>query len=1096
MQTIELPPNVSWDVQHWMSDSTYGWACVNNDSIFYRVSLADCTTVVPAPNFPEYPECPQSPAFRVLIFRSELHPNEPTVAVIDHEWDCYSQVRGYDRLGKIVLPSGDSFGPVVEFPAYVDWEANCGNTYSQGMFTTWPPPPFLAHGIVVGRTRTENCDGMGIYSLAWWSNVHTISPSNAGLLSTGSYVRQVSFFSRFDDFICATTDRFQLYYEDSPCYEPEGCCYWQESSHYHRISLNESLYNEYCSITTHSEDINDCVPSFPTPGSCGLHEIAAQRDSSGTERVMLSNGECHDPVSFDLLWQNPAAQGNPVYAARMFDSPDERILVWTNGGYFNVFNASDGSLLSATSSLVGSPVYLLKQPNQSSEIVTYEALTRTVRIYRSMPDSLPQCPFPEPPLVEDFDEPVLDTCWYWVNEDSTHWNLDARPGWLRINTQATPDVSHIANILLRARTLSPCRIETALDFQPDTDGESAGILLALNTTNYLLVQKIYWGSPFVALTVYAGDSVISNQMVAVDNGVIHLRLEWLNRSLAGFGSDDGLNWHFVGHAVLPWISHNNVKMGLFATNGQNQEAGEIPADFDNFSLQSIPGTPVAEVVSGTWTAQESPYIILSNTFVHSGNVLTIEPGTIVQFTGPYYLGGSSGRIYALGTETDSIYFTRAYPAQSSAGKGIHFTCCNDVDTSYFDYCVFEEARSPNYWEAGLYVVDEYAIEMSHCTFRNNNALSGGVVNVYWPNHLKLSDCRFEGNTAGSGGGLSVIWNNAYAGVDAVVERCVFANNHASFYGGGVYIFNLPAGEAVSLRQCTFYNNSAVNGGADLYAEDSAAVTSSIFWSDSAGERIQGSASVSFSNILGGYPGIGNIDSDPLFVNANGGDFHLSANSPCINSGDPDSPPNPDGSRADMGAIPYDGQFIAQPLLLAEPSTLDFGPMVLGDSATLSFDLINPAGISAVIAGRNQIAPVFSHTLALDAVIGADDTLTISVTGHALSESEIHEVFEIRYWLDRLETLRVDLILSVPPVPAAPESLTVYRSGNNIVLRWQPVTESMGGEPLTPSLYVIHASLSESGPFIPIGSSITTSFVHEDIIPAQAIYFYRITATSP
>jgi len=48
-------------------------------------------------------------------------------------------------------------------------------------------------------------------------------------------------------------------------------------------------------------------------------------------------------------------------------------------------------------------------------------------------------------------------------------------------------------------------------------------------------------------------------------------------------------------------------------------------------------------------------------------------------------------------------------------------------------------------------------------------------------------------------------------------------------------------------------------------------------------------------------GSGNVYAEPGFVNAGINNFELRHNSPCINSGNPDSPPDPDNSRADMGA---------------------------------------------------------------------------------------------------------------------------------------------------------------------------------------------------
>lgn len=48
-------------------------------------------------------------------------------------------------------------------------------------------------------------------------------------------------------------------------------------------------------------------------------------------------------------------------------------------------------------------------------------------------------------------------------------------------------------------------------------------------------------------------------------------------------------------------------------------------------------------------------------------------------------------------------------------------------------------------------------------------------------------------------------------------------------------------------------------------------------------------------------GTGNINEDPLFKNPLNMDFELEESSPCINTGSPNSPMDPDGSIADMGA---------------------------------------------------------------------------------------------------------------------------------------------------------------------------------------------------
>jgi len=46
----------------------------------------------------------------------------------------------------------------------------------------------------------------------------------------------------------------------------------------------------------------------------------------------------------------------------------------------------------------------------------------------------------------------------------------------------------------------------------------------------------------------------------------------------------------------------------------------------------------------------------------------------------------------------------------------------------------------------------------------------------------------------------------------------------------------------------------------------------------------------------------NLAGDPKFVDANNNDYHLLSGSPAINAGDPNSPLDPDGTRADVGAF--------------------------------------------------------------------------------------------------------------------------------------------------------------------------------------------------
>jgi len=79
--------------------------------------------------------------------------------------------------------------------------------------------------------------------------------------------------------------------------------------------------------------------------------------------------------------------------------------------------------------------------------------------------------------------------------------------------------------------------------------------------------------------------------------------------------------------------------------------------------------------------------------------------------------------------------------------------------------------------------------------------------------------------------------------------------------------------------------------------------------------------ITYSDIQGGWPGEGNIDAEPLFVDPDSGDYHLTDYSPCIGAGimttdvptedfEGDPRPNPTESNPDMGA---DENPLAEPI---------------------------------------------------------------------------------------------------------------------------------------------------------------------------------------
>jgi len=152
---------------------------------------------------------------------------------------------------------------------------------------------------------------------------------------------------------------------------------------------------------------------------------------------------------------------------------------------------------------------------------------------------------------------------------------------------------------------------------------------------------------------------------------------------------------------------------------------------------------------------------------------------------------------------------------------------------------------------------------------------------------------------------------------SMIINCIIYGNDA-LWGGGIHC------HASQFVNCTILFNSG--------SWEEALVTSPsnfincIIW-DTTDGSIYGDATVTYSDIKGGWPGEGNIDEDPLFRDLDNDNYHLMAtycgdpyDSPCIDAGDPsildDSLDCWHGlgtSRSDMGA--YGGANAGWPTLV-------------------------------------------------------------------------------------------------------------------------------------------------------------------------------------
>jgi hypothetical protein len=100
------------------------------------------------------------------------------------------------------------------------------------------------------------------------------------------------------------------------------------------------------------------------------------------------------------------------------------------------------------------------------------------------------------------------------------------------------------------------------------------------------------------------------------------------------------------------------------------------------------------------------------------------------------------------------------------------------------------------------------------------------------------------------------------------------------------------------------------------------ITNSVLWGGDAvqSDFAETNFTIVYCNLSEPWPGEGNVMADPLFVDEPGHDFRLQPYSPSIDTGNPASPPDPDGSPADQGVF----RFLPPAPRLSEPQRMNDG----------------------------------------------------------------------------------------------------------------------------------------------------------------------------
>ncbi len=249
--------------------------------------------------------------------------------------------------------------------------------------------------------------------------------------------------------------------------------------------------------------------------------------------------------------------------------------------------------------------------------------------------------------------------------------------------------------------------------------------------------------------------------------------------------------------------------------------------------------------------------------------------------------------------------------------------------------------------------------ITHCTFTQNSADEGGMaIWCGWPGTPTISYCTVSGNTctedSGETGSAAIQLSE---GTCAIVTNCTITGNDGGAVGGaGVWCESSSA----TIANCTISANTGSPGGGGIgclggdltvtnclvtghlqgigclggYAmienctvagNDWGLITvlygtidlaNCIAWGNqNLVDNYGGQIVVTYSDVQGGWPGEGNIEAGPCFVDPNGpdgdpntwedNDYHLGAHSRCINAGRPTDPNDPNTDYS--GQTDIDGQ---------------------------------------------------------------------------------------------------------------------------------------------------------------------------------------------
>ena len=253
-------------------------------------------------------------------------------------------------------------------------------------------------------------------------------------------------------------------------------------------------------------------------------------------------------------------------------------------------------------------------------------------------------------------------------------------------------------------------------------------------------------------------------------------------------------------------------------------------------------------------------------------------------------------IFSLGRETATLHVPRDYPTISAAMAAADYG-----DTVLVALGTYEESVT---MRPGVALLSESGPLRTQIVGNGVDQLVLGAQDAV------IDGFTIAGNDNGEGAAGSGVFSD---GDNFTISHCIIRDNR-----GGIYLNN---GSHAVVRNNTIYGNSFV--GIYMQIEPAPRITNNIIAGNGEYGILRNTAhslghpfmqyncyfgnGTDFGSVGSNWspePGTGQVTQDPLFVGGSPFDFSLVEESPCVDAGDPASPSDPDGTPADLGAVPY------------------------------------------------------------------------------------------------------------------------------------------------------------------------------------------------